>query len=299
MLGLPSRSAFGMARIGRHGDVRGIHAEVALGAEHGHRRVVHRDGEQREDAGVLAARGLASLGDLNRRLDIVVGDVAVEEERDVRLVQSPRGAGLHAHRRHLVEARGVGRAVEGRPWPRKGRLELGVAGQHERRGEGDVARRHGGTGRGLPLADHCAGAVERGHRVAEAVGRTPRQDLVRDVLAPVDAALDFRRVVAIELGERQRALLVEPGQLRRIKRLQADIGRLHHRRAAMGSGRRGLGHEDGRVCPADAVSGVEHRGVHGRRHTHGLRIAERARDDRIEHHLVPHQGLIDDSARLA
>ena len=159
--------------------------------------------------------------------------------------------------------------------------------------------RHAGTGCGLPLANDCTGTGKRGYGIAEAVGLTPGQNLVRDVLAPLEAALDCCPVVALELSERQRALLVEPAQLRRIERFQGHVRSLNDRGAAVRSARRPVGHEDRPVCRApDAVLRVEHRGVHGRRHADGLRIAEGAGDDRVEHHLVPDEGFIDLSPDL-
>ena len=233
-------------------------------------------------------------GDLNRGFDVVVRGVAVEEERDVGLIQGPRRAGPHTDGRHLIEVLGIFRTEECRPGPRKSGLELGVAGQHERGCEGEVALRHAGAGCGLPLANHCTGPCKRGYGVAEAVGLTPRQNLVRDVLAPLEAALHCCPVVVPELSERQRALLVEPAELRRIERFQGHVRSLNDRGAAVRSARRPVGHEDRLVCrEPDAVLRVEHRGVHGRRHADGLRIAEGAGDDRVEHHLVPDEGFID------
>src|SRR5262249_29352849 len=93
---------------GPPGYVRGAPSEVPLGAEHGAGCVGHRHGWEREDARRLPARDLARLGDLYRRLDIVVGRVTVEEVGDVRLFHRARRADLRAEPRHLVEARHVG-----------------------------------------------------------------------------------------------------------------------------------------------------------------------------------------------
>jgi hypothetical protein len=98
----------------------------------------------------------------------------------------------------------------------------------------------------------------------------------------------------VEFGERQSALRIEPAQLLRVKRFQRHVRGLNQRCAAVGSVRRPFGNEDRPESLApDAVLRVEHRAVYGRRHTDGLRIAQRAREDGVEHHLVPHQGLID------
>jgi hypothetical protein len=50
---------------------------------------VHGNGEQGKDARIVAGRCSMFASDLNGRFDVVVGGVAVEEERNVGLIQRP------------------------------------------------------------------------------------------------------------------------------------------------------------------------------------------------------------------
>ena len=273
--------------FGRHRTVE------TLAGPGGDRGLGHGDIQDGQKPVAGGHREMTGGRDLVGGLVPVDAGVPVPEERDRRLFRSAGRSRAPAERLDRVEIVRVGR---GHQTSRRFNLELRVAGQHERRGEGQALRAHRGVRRRCrtPLAGGGA-ADERRIARAEPVVGAPGEHRLRHLRSPGDAA--FARsprlfVIVAQCRERGRIAVIE----RRLsRRKQPDQRRVRGgddggpaRRAIRGP----VVDEDRLVPFLDAVVRVEDRRVHDGAEplTRGVRGI--GGDERVDEDLIPFQHLV-------